>query len=1039
MVEDSDSYGEDEAKEKQEGGPSPPPAPPGFEVPPTPPAGFEQPPPPPGFPLPELPGSEERKQEEKPKTIDHEAARRMLLGLDDEENIEDGDKLTEGEENLRMVDSQQEDAKSEEEGYENEEEQLDDLGKGEDGSENPDSPPPPPPGFVDEPEPENPDSPPPPPIGFDAPPPPPGFVDEPEPENPDSPPPPPIGFDAPPPPPGFVDEPEPENPDSPPPPPIGFDAPPPPPGFSEELEPAADDFSSIDSLADSLSLLEEDFNEEEGINDAEKTHTFRDQDQSEQLTWPDEGKQESIDSSEMAQAINAFGLVKESEFDQQDPINQSQLSPFLRTSSEVDSIPGDKLHATLSETETSVLNPDGTIRKQLIEGELILRNSSKKHRAWDIEVHLESIESTDFGEKVSSIKELDPKEETAIPYTASGTRMLVLTESIDTDSSRNEESSLSLVYSNSPQEVDIHIEIENISPSPLYDVEVKRTIPESFILPDDSVYSIEQDSIVWDIGRMNVGEKRNLSISAKINTESIEKINAGVTSATYSSEATVSRARFDRVSGSGRQFSYVNAEEDDRPGVWHCTCVFENKSSFVVSLSGATVRLVGRDEPILDVSDIRQDVPPEGKWDSMVKRVESDDQPSFTQEIRFSILPRVSVQSSGTIELKEQQLTVLDAILQKRFDKSRIKSYISSSIETVITLENNGTSEINVLRVLDDIPGIFETPSVDDISIEIEGTELNGDQYRIDVVNGTQLEDKHVSPDGDGHSLRMTIGTSAPLGLQPGKAVVIRYPLTAPDPSPRNQLLVAPIKVDFSSERFGPVATRMVEKPPIISVVHKRRNISTGKEVFPGGKPGQYEIMLMFHNSSDSALDDLALHDIVPGTFTIEESIVRSDKEGEREASITKESARDGTQVTWAIGRILQRERIEVLYTIQGDPEAEYKVSDAQDFHGATFGEEVDEEPNVPQWLDKDVETTTIPSQEVIEETPEETEQLPVSDPIQEEGVADKEEDALENAKQETVKLDAEGDEGDPRLCPACGFQVDMGSSICVVCGNTLS
>ena len=983
MVEDSDSYDEDEAKEKQEGDPSPPPAPPGFEMPPPPPAGFEQPPPPAGFPLPELTGSEERQPEEKPKTIDHEAARRMLLGLDDEENIEDDNKLTEEEENLRMADSQHDDSESEEEGSENEEEQFDDSGKGEDGTEQEDSPPPPP-----------------------------------------------IGFDAPPPPPGFVDEPEPEQEDSPPPPPIGF---------SGELEPVVDDFSSIDSLADSLSLLEEDFNEERGINDAEKTHTFQDQAQSEKLTWPDEGEQESIDASEMAQAINAFGLVKESEFDQQDPINQSKPSPFLRTSSEVDSIPGDKLHATLSETETSVLNPDGTIRKQIIEGELILRNSSKKHRAWDIEVHLESIESTDFGEKVSSVKELDPKEETAIPYTASGTRMLVLKESIDTDSSRNEESSLSLVYSNSPQEVDIHIEIENVSPSPLYDVEVKRTIPESFILPDDSVYSIEKDSVVWDIGRMNVGEKRNLSISAKINTESIEKINAGVTSATYSSEATVSRARFDRVSGSGRQFSYVNAEEDDRPGVWHCTCVFENKSSFVVSLSGATVRLVGRDEPILDVSDIRQDVPPEGKWDSMVKRVESDDQPSFTQEIRFSILPRVSVQSSGTIELKEQQLTVLDAILQKRFDKSRIKSYISSNIETVITLENNGTSEINVLRVLDDIPGIFETPSVDDISVEIEGTELNGEQYRIDVVNGTQLEDKHVSPDGDGHSLRMTIGTSAPLGLQPGKAVVIRYPLTAPDPSPRNQLLVAPIKVDFSSERFGPVATRMVERPPMISVVHKRRNISTGKEVFPGGKPGQYEIMLMFHNSSDSALDDLALHDIVPGTFTIEESIVRSDKEGEREASITKESARDGTQVTWAIGRILQGERIEVLYTIQGDPEAEYKVSDAQDFHGATFGEEVDEEPNVPQWLDKDVENTTIPSKETIEETPEETEQLTVSDPIQEEGVADKEEDDLENDKQEIVKLDVEGDEGNPRLCPACGFQVDMGSSICVVCGNTLS
>ena len=964
MVEDSDSYDEDEAKEKQKGDPSPPPTPPGFDMPPPPPAGFEPPPPPAGFPLPGLSQSEEIEPEEQPQTIDHEAARRMLLGLEDEEDIVDDEKVTEGDEDLGEEEPQQDDVESEEAESENEEEQLVVSENVEDG---------------------------------------------------------------------------PEQDESPPPPPIGFEAPPPPPGFAEEQESVVDDFSSIDSLADSLSLLEEDFDEGEGNNDTEENQSFEEKDQSEQITWPDDGKQESIDSSEMAQAINAFGLVKESEFEQSDPLNQSKPSPFLRTSSEVDSIPGDKLHATLSETETSVLNPDGTIRKQLIDGELILRNSSKKHRAWDIDVHLESIESTDFSDKISSVKELDPKEETAIPYTASGTRMLVLKESIDTDSSRNEESSLSLVYSESPQEVDIHIEIENVSPSPLYDVEVKRTIPKSFILPDDSVYSVEKDSVVWDIGRMNVGEKRNLSISAKINTDSIEKINAGVTSATYSSEATVSRVRFDRVSGSGRQFSYVNAEEDDRPGVWHCTCVFENKSSFVVSLSGATVRLVGRDEPILDVSDIRQDVPPEGKWDSMVKRVESDDQPSFTQEIRFSILPRVSVQSSGTIELKEQQLTVLDAILQKRFDKSRIKSYISSNIETVITLENNGTSEINVLRVLDDIPGIFETPSVENITIEIEGTELKEEQYRIDVVNGTQLEDKHVSPDGDGHSLRMTIGTSAPLGLQPGKAVVIRYPLTAPDPSPRNQLLVAPIKVDFSSERFGPVATRMVEKPPMISVVHKRRNISTGKEVFPGGKPGQYEIMLMFHNSSDSALDDLALHDIVPGTFTIEESIVRSDKEGEREASITKESARDGTQVTWAIGRILQGERIEVLYTIQGDPEAEYKVSDAQDFHGATFGEEVDEEPNVPQWLEKDSEITTTPSQEVIEETLEETEEFTDNSPIPEDDGGDGEDDDLEKEKQGIGNLDDEDAADNTRPCPACGFQVDIGSSICEVCGNTLS
>ena len=136
----------------------------------------------------------------------------------------------------------------------------------------------------------------------------------------------------------------------------------------------------------------------------------------------------------------------------------------------------------------------------------------------------------------------------------------------------------------------------------------------------------------------------------------------------------------------------------------------------------------------------------------------------------------------------------------------------------------------------------------------------------------------------------------------------------------------------------------------------------------------------MFHNTSDSALQDLALHDVVPGTFSIESSSVKSSISGEKDSSFTKESSRDGNKITWAIGRIETNERIEVLYEIQGDTESEYKVSDAQDFHGATFGKEVDDEPNVPEWADKVSETNLIsvpisrPKDELImiEESPEE-------------------------------------------------------------------
>ena len=184
------------------------------------------------------------------------------------------------------------------------------------------------------------------------------------------------------------------------------------------------------------------------------------------------------------------------------------------------------------------------------------------------------------------------------------------------------------------------------------------------------------------------------------------------------------------------------------------------------------------------------------------------------------------------------------------------------------------------------------------------------------------------------------------------------------------------------------------------------------------------------------------MHDIVPGTFSIEESTVRSDKEGQRDASITKESARDGTQVTWAVGRIQQGERIEVLYTIQGDPEAEYKVSDAQDFHGATFGDEVDEEPNVPEWMEVQNEDSPSISKESLSESVLDSEGYAQTDDSQDETKIKEtnlEEDFVIEDEKEEIKSKLETSPAKKNLCQACGFEVGIGTSICPVCGNTFA
>ncbi|MFL2957177.1 MAG: hypothetical protein ACJZ4Z_00065 [Candidatus Thalassarchaeaceae archaeon] len=920
-------------------------------------------------------------------------------------------------------------------------------------------------------------TPPPPPGLTPPPPPPPGLT---------PPPPPPPGLTPPPPPPSGLTPP--------PPPPPGLTPPPPPPLPPPSLTPPPPDLN-LPSLSDDLESEDSNTNTKSSLSDPEpiESESESEGDSNLQISSafsqllenneedPDEEENsdvtstESTDSlksladslsifsgenfqetentanysdSELESTTDSFSIMYGSE-DQQFSAGDEPKFSILRPSIEVDSISGDKLHAILKESEESSLNPNGTVRNQSIKGELILRNASKKHRAWDIEIQLNNTDSTDFGEAIIPIRELDATEEKIIKYSAKGPRMIVMTESIDTDSERNEESSLSLVYLDNPQDILISIELENISSVPLNDVQVTRSMPESFVHAEDAEYVIEDEMLVWNIGRLNPGEKRPLSLSVSANISSVDKISAGISTATYSADATISRSKFEKVTSSGRQFSYVNAQEQDRPGVWDCKCVFENKSSFVVALSGATVRLIGRDEPILDVSDIRQDIPPEGRWDSMIKRVESEEQPSFTQEVRYSILPRISVESKGKVSLKEQKLTILDAIVNKRYDKSRIKSYVSSDIEAVITIENTGSAIMNVVRILDDIPGIFNPPSHSQISIEIEGLDLKPEQYQVEIINGIQIEEKLISPDSNGHGLRATIGTSAPLGLRPGKTMIIRYPLHSPDPSPQNKLLSAPVKAYFSSERFGPVAERMVKKPPQIRVVHRRRNISTGKEVFPGGGLGKYEIMLMFDNNSDSALEDLALHDVVPGTFSIENSSVRSSLSGEREASTTKESAREGTHVTWAIGRIEKDERIEVVYVIQGDPESEYKMSDVQDFHGATFGEEVDEDPNLPEWVEESTSSTPLSANNDVILYPEskDFEEQPIEEETTEEETAEEETAEEETAEEETTEEEtteeiAEENKEETRdaidsiqECPTCGSENPIGSSKCILCG----
>ena len=617
----------------------------------------------------------------------------------------------------------------------------------------------------------------------------------------------------------------------------------------------------------------------------------------------------------------------------------------VRPVSVVDSLIGDKLHVQLHEVENTHVSSDGEVQKQKVDGTLTLENPSDKDRLWDLDVFLTSTDNTDFDDSRIRVRELEAGADTSFDYSVSGPQMIRVSEVIDTHPER-EKPSFSLSHSDEPVLMNMNLSVENTANCDLTDVKVCRTIPSQFTYHEHDHITVDGDEFVWSIGTLPAGSTTQLSLSADVIAAEVGDFDAGKTTVTYEAASTLSGTGFQEVDGCSRCFSYMNANEGERPDTWACQAVFENKSSFAVDLVLLRVNIAGESEPLFDIMDVPDDVKPGGRWESDEKSVDSRDQPNFSQELTYSVIPRASRSTSGTITMEPTVLTVLEADVSKAMDMAVLKSYRPADINVEMKVKNTGSADINLMRISDDIPGLFASPDLDTVRLDIDGDELLSDMYKVDVKDGQTIEEEHVSPDGPGHTLRITVGTKGPIGLSDGSTLRVRYKVHAPDPSPDNKLVTAPVRVDFSAEKNGPIATRGAEDVPTLRVSHKRRKFNTGKEVFPAGGAGRYEVLVMFHNKSDTALEDLIIHDVIPHGFELKSTRIDSNKGNEHDTAHSEEVHDEGTKVVWNIGVIAKDERIEIMYEILGDADSEFEVKSAQEFHGVTFGDEIDEDYN---------------------------------------------------------------------------------------------
>ena len=76
-------------------------------------------------------------------------------------------------------------------------------------------------------------------------------------------------------------------------------------------------------------------------------------------------------------------------------------------------------------------------------------------------------------------------------------------------------------------------------------------------------------------------------------------------------------------------------------------------------------------------------------------------------------------------------LTVLEADVSKAMDMAVLKSYRQADINVEMKVKNTGSADINLMRISDDVPGLFTSPDLESVRLDIDGDELLSDMYKV--------------------------------------------------------------------------------------------------------------------------------------------------------------------------------------------------------------------------------------------------------------------------------------------------------------------
>ncbi|HUY00175.1 MAG TPA: hypothetical protein VMV49_11510 [Candidatus Deferrimicrobium sp.] len=569
-----------------------------------------------------------------------------------------------------------------------------------------------------------------------------------------------------------------------------------------------------------------------------------------------------------------------------------------------------------------------------INGKILLKNAGKQDRIWDINLTLANIDSTSLKETSFHINELPPEKSWEKEYKIKKYDQMPLkfTERIDTSLETSEEIHYLIFKQITP--IQLTFTLENTNAHEIINLKLEKQIPKEFTnlkiidqIPSTTKVDIQNQTLIWNVPLLKINDTLELKIRAKVIPMTLETINAGSIQISFLQNNTLcSNILVEEISSISKNMYYIEKDEKEKqPNNWNCRFIFENKSEFPILLETAEIFTgdINTEQKEVVFRAINEIIrPTDEEWVSKEWTVFSEDIPTFGKRVKFKIIPITTKTITMNLSIEEMVLPILWAEIQKTYSLSEIASYVDTSIDVVSSIVNKGDAEINELSIKDFIPEDFKPPSLNEIKILLNTKPLDKEKQKVDL--SLKLEPDTDNPTEPHHLSIQLLHLQDTIGmLKKDSKLEIQYPLTAIKPPPKKNYEF-PISTNINSMPAGSpliINPSMVENSRI-KVTHRRRKLTIGKSVLPGAVPGEYEVLMVFKNRGNTALENVLISDLIPTNFNLLTSEPKA---------TTKEIETKTLLLEWTFDLIEPGKKIEISYKIKGS--GEYKTSDAEIFY----------------------------------------------------------------------------------------------------------